>query len=107
MLGRPIVNDALESIDMARKEYRNLAEECKKDPVLAPEALYNEAVATEALAVRNPRHLDEALRLYHSLAIAHPDSARGKQAEARAKEIEGNRPRVEVTAPTKPPSCNK
>ncbi|MCI0465186.1 MAG: hypothetical protein L0Z62_50330 [Gemmataceae bacterium] len=102
---------ASKNIQQAREWYAKLAEECKDDPVWGAEALYNQAVAEEALAAVSvdrlvptepfapspEKHLDAALELYKEVATTYKDSAHGKDAQKRADELadkEGARLRI-------------
>jgi rubrerythrin len=87
-------SQAAKNIERAKELYEELAQDAKDDPVLAPEALYNQAVAEETLAAwskdlrHDPeKHLDKALELYRDVAEKHKDSAHGKDAEKRAAEL--------------------
>ncbi|HYT91208.1 MAG TPA: tetratricopeptide repeat protein [Gemmataceae bacterium] len=78
----------LKKITLAKEAYRRLAEECKDDPILGPEALYNIAVAEEASAVREPtKHLEAARDAYKRVVEKFPDSALAKHAKQRAEEL--------------------
>jgi hypothetical protein len=79
---------ALKNIEKAKAEYARLAEECKEDPVLGPEALYQIAVAEETFAVQNPEvYLKKAREAYQKVAQRFPNSAHGKSAAQRAEEL--------------------
>jgi hypothetical protein len=62
-LGSQLGPQALGRIKDARESYKKLLEEVKNDPILAPEAMYCIALATEALAAEdpNPNLLKQAL----------------------------------------------
>jgi len=89
---------ALQNIRKAQEEFTLLAEECKDDPVLAPQALYCAATAEEAQTVSDAKRLASALQLYKDLADRFPESAHGKAAAERVKflEVEANRTEVEA-----------
>jgi hypothetical protein len=79
---------ALQRVKKAQQEYRELAEECKDDPVLGPEALYNIAVAEEAHAIKDQeKHLKAALAAYREVVERYPNSAHAKSAKQRADEL--------------------
>lgn len=81
---------AYRNLNIAKRVYTDLMEECKDDPVWEPEALYHLAVIEETLAAYDRDHLKEAQKLYAGLAN-HPkyqDSAYGQMARERAKLLE-------------------
>jgi hypothetical protein len=80
---------ALENVSNAQEMYRKLATDCKDDPVLGPEALYQIAVAEETLAIRDDpkEHLDRAKAAYEEVVAKFPKTARAKDAEQRAKDL--------------------
>lgn len=79
---------ALKNLDVARGMYQELATEVASDPVWEPEALYHLAVIEETLAVQNRDKLTAAQKMYKDLADKHKDSAYGKLAADRAKQLE-------------------
>jgi hypothetical protein len=90
---------ALDALDIAEKRYRQLAEECKDDPVWEPEALYAIAIIEESRAVHaetRDKHLEKALAMYKKLANEHKDSAHGKTARKRAQILEDKEKSKEV-----------
>src|SRR5262245_60675949 len=89
---------ALKNIRDAKEEFEKLAEECKDDPVLAPQALYCAAAAEEAQTFTDRAHLERALKMYKDLAERYPDSAQGKEAAARAKFLEVPENQAQVRA---------
>lgn len=81
---------AYRNLNISKKLYTDLMEECQNDPVWEPEALYHLAVIEETLAAYDRDHLKEAQKLYAGLAN-HPkyqDSAYGHLARERAKLLE-------------------
>jgi hypothetical protein len=91
---------AMETINVAQKEYRALAEETKDDPVWGPEALYGVAVAEETLAVE-AKDVEEQLRKaqnrYKDVVDKFPTSARGKAAKKRLEDLKDNDRWIEIT----------
>ena len=94
---------AMEDLEEARTLYERLIPECGDDPLLKQEALFGAAQAEEAL-VGVPKDgntetslgsLDKAAKLYGQLAKEAPDSFLGKQAAARAKQLEENKADVQ------------
>jgi len=83
--------EAVKNIKTAREKYEQLLPNVKDDPVLAPEARYDIAVAEESLAADprgDPRtHLNAAKELYSAVARDYPKSAHAKDAEKRAKQL--------------------
>jgi hypothetical protein len=94
-LANPQSMKALESISRAEVLFKDLAEECKDDPVLGPEAAYALAVIEETRAVGGRPFLDKALTMYKGVQSKYKDSAAGKAAGERAQYIEKNRAAVE------------
>lgn len=86
-LGSQLAPQALEQIKSAREEYEKLYKEVKNDPVLAPEALYCIAVATETLAVEDRNLLKDARTRYNQVVEEFPKSAYAAKAEMRLKEF--------------------
>lgn len=94
--------NAIERLEKARKLYLELAKECADDALLTQEAMFGAAKAEEAL-VGVPKEgsdessgsLSKALELYNQLAQKYGDSFLGKEAAARAKQIEANRADIE------------
>jgi len=78
------------TIEVAEKELAKLYEEDKSDPILAPEALYNAAVAQEALAIKDLAKLKEAKKTFKELVEKFPDSARAGFAKKRLDEWYNN-----------------
>jgi hypothetical protein len=79
--------EALESLKKARKTYDGLAEECDGDPYWEPQALMAIAKITETLAVEDYDNLEKARGQYADLVKKYGDSAQGKEAQARLKEL--------------------
>jgi hypothetical protein len=88
-------NIALENIAQAEKSFAQLAEECKDDPVLVPEAEYALAVIEESRAVMDREFLDKAISRYKAVESKHKESAAGKAAGQRARYLADNRGPVE------------
>lgn len=86
---------ALANIKEAEKEFIALSEDCKDDPILAPEAAYALAVIEETKTVEDRAYLDKAIARYKSVASKFKDSAAGKAAAQRADYLEKNRVPVE------------
>jgi hypothetical protein len=86
---------ALLRLKAAEKYYEQFGEECKDDPILAPEAAYALAVIEESKTVENRDFLDKALARYRGVASRFRDSAAGKAAQQRVDYIEKNRGSVE------------
>lgn len=78
------------NINLAKRLYLDLREECKDDQVWEPEALYHLAVIEETLAAYDRDHLKEAQKLYNDLAshAKYQDSAYGQMARERGKLLE-------------------
>jgi hypothetical protein len=86
LLTRPL--EAVRNIKEAKRLYEALLPEVKDDPVLGPEVRYNLAVAEESLAVEDPdSYLEKATKLYKAVVDEYPNSAHGKQAQARLKQL--------------------
>jgi tetratricopeptide (TPR) repeat protein len=95
--------EAVETLRRTKQEYRELADEVKDDPVLAPEAWYTLAVVEETLAAaggpsERVQQLDEALKLFRKVANDYPNSARAKAARQRADELSNDDRRREIGA---------
>ena len=86
----------LGSLDDLKTDYEELAKQAKEDPVLLPEALYAIAVIDEVHAVRNRKHLDDALASYQAVVAKHKDSAFGKLAVDRIEILEDAAKKAEV-----------
>ncbi len=93
LIGNP--QRALVNLKESEKEFLNLSEDCKDDPILAPEAAYALAVIEESKTVEDRANLDKAILRYKSLASRFKDSAAGKAAAQRADYLEKNRGPVE------------
>jgi hypothetical protein len=78
-------------IQEAGRYYSILAEECKDDPVLAPQALLGKAVVEETMAVQHVDHLKEAKKYYEMIVEKHKDSAEAKFAEGRLEWLKGGK----------------
>jgi hypothetical protein len=89
-------DNAMRMLDGLVKEYRELADSCKGDPVFEPEALYAMAVIEETRAIQDRRQLDVALQKYKDLAKDHPKSAHGIEAAKRVEVLEDPRKRAEI-----------
>lgn len=91
--------NALESLEEARRLYRQLATESQDVPLLAQEALMGAATAEEALigvpqeknAEESRGNLDQAIADYEKLASSYPDSSQGKAARKRADDLREHR----------------
>jgi hypothetical protein len=88
LAGQPTL--ALKSINNAERQFKELHEECKDDPVLGPEAAYALAVIEEARAVEDRNNLDKAKQAYQDVANRYKASAAGRAAGERAKYLEDN-----------------
>lgn len=80
---------AMSVLEHAEADYKKLAEECKSDPVLYPEALYALAVIEETRAIESRDHLDTALEKYKEVVKANKESAfadLGAEADRRSRE---------------------
>jgi len=86
---------ALDSITNAEKTFAALGEECKDDPVLAPESAYALAVIEESRAVEDRANLDKAIARYKAVQSKYKDSAAAKAAAERVDYLEKNRGPVE------------
>jgi tetratricopeptide (TPR) repeat protein len=91
---------AIQSLEEARRLYKELAQECIDNTVLRQEALLGLARAEEALvgipkednAEDSRGDLDQALKDYEQyLTIANPDSVVGKDVKKHVEELEKNR----------------
>jgi hypothetical protein len=72
-----------EKLQTAQKTFADLREECEGDPVLVPEAMYGEALAEEALALEDRKHLDRAIDSYKEIVEKHSKSVYATLAEKR------------------------
>lgn len=88
---------AKEKLQDAKNMYAELRDECEDDPVLAPEAMYGQALAEEALAIEDRKHLDRAIDYFKELVEKHPKSAYGKLAEKRLEILNDPDTRREVS----------
>ena len=106
-LAGPILDDrrkAAKDLEDARDAYRDLAKETSGDATLAEESLMNVAKAEETLAAvpkadnesEMRGSLAQAVALYQDVAKRFPESFLGKQAAARAKEIDDHRTQFEA-----------
>lgn len=95
---------ALSSIKAAGQVYKNLAEECKGDAILEPQAMLGQAVCEESLAVQDRKHLSNAKKLYEALTTheneKYKDSAEAKYAAERLKAIKAGTPEGEKLSET-------
>jgi hypothetical protein len=73
----------MELFKILDREYKDLAETCKDDPLFEAQALLGQAVVVECWAVQDRVHLDKSKRLYEELADKHPTLAEGKFARER------------------------
>jgi hypothetical protein len=86
---------ALVNIKDSEKDFAILSEDCKDDPILAPEAGYAMAVIEETKTVEDRASLDKAIARYKTVASKYKDSAAGRAAAQRADYLEKNRSSVE------------
>jgi hypothetical protein len=93
LIGNPA--RALINIKESEKEFVVLSEDCKDDPILAPEAAYALAVIEESKTVEDRASLDKAIGRYKGVASKYKDSAAGKAAAQRADYLVKNRASVE------------
>jgi hypothetical protein len=75
--------EAVANIFRAELQYEDLYKESKDDPILGPQALYNMAVAQEALAVYEPKFLDTAKSTFETVLNTHNDSVYARKAKER------------------------
>jgi hypothetical protein len=73
----------IELFKILDKEYKELAETCKDDPLFEAQALLGRAVVVESWAVQDASHLDRAKKLYEELADKHSTTAEGRFAKER------------------------
>jgi hypothetical protein len=81
------MKQALKDLKEARTKYETLAEDVQGDPFREPQALLAIAKIVETLTLEDDAHLDKARRLYEQLAEKYPNSAQGKEAAQRAKQL--------------------
>lgn len=74
---------SVQLIQKSKADYQKLLDEVKEDPVLGAEALYNIAVAEEALAAENLKSLDAARETYKRVKEEYKDSAFAELAKQR------------------------
>lgn len=86
-----------EKLQTAKRLYGELRDECEGDPVLVPEAMYGQALAEEALAIEDRKHLDAAIESYKDVVDKHPKSAYAKLAEKRLEILNDPAKRDEVS----------
>lgn len=82
----------------AEERFGELYKENKDDPVLGPQALYNMAVAQEALAIYEPKLLDVAKDTYESVVTLHGESVYAQKANERLKDYKDERKLNELRA---------
>jgi hypothetical protein len=88
------------NLQMVQREYLSLAEQMESDKVLAAEARYAAALIEESLAAtestvpERAKRLNDAIELYDKLGKESQETARGKQAAARASYLEKNKTEV-------------
>jgi hypothetical protein len=73
----------MELFKVVEKEYRDLAENCKDDPLFEAQAMLGQAVVVESWAVQDRSHLERAKTLYDALVQKHGAMAEGKFAKER------------------------
>ncbi|MCC6420155.1 MAG: hypothetical protein IT429_18120 [Gemmataceae bacterium] len=91
---------AMAHIESAQKQYRELHDELKDNPILASEALYHVAVAEETLAAGGfgpqqlrpdlsaiEKRLEAALKLYKEVETTYPKSAHAQEARKRIEAL--------------------
>jgi hypothetical protein len=83
----------LEELD---KSYGVLANRCKDDKVLLPEALFAQAVIKETLILKDADNWQAARDAYKELATNHKDTAFGKEARKRLEILENKDNRDEL-----------
>ena len=81
---------SLQNLEKAGEKYKELAEECKDDKVLEPQAMLGRAVVEETLAVQNRKHLEKAKGFYEAVVEKHPKSAEGKYAQQRLDRLKAS-----------------
>lgn len=84
---------SLQSLKRAGEMYKELAEECKDDKVLEPQAMLGRAVVEETLAVQSLKHLKTATTLYEEVIAKHDKSAEAKYAQQRLDRLKANKGR--------------
>jgi hypothetical protein len=87
---------ALENIETASKEYLDLADEFKDDPVWGPQALMGVAKSTEAKAAKDLRNLKKAEASYADVAKNYPDSAQAREATAMLDKLQNAKARARI-----------
>lgn len=88
--------EAIKSLESARKQFTELASDVASDPLLGPEALMGQARAEEVLAGvpkdNNPKEgrgdLKTAMAVFQAVIKKFPDSAEAKTAKERLKHFE-------------------
>jgi hypothetical protein len=88
--------EALKGLDSLDEIYGKLAEECKDDKVLLPEALFARAVIAETRIIKPEENWQAALDAYKVVADNHKDSALGKKAQKRVDILSNKDKRDEV-----------
>jgi hypothetical protein len=87
------VLDVLERLDL---QYERMAEQCKNDKVLLPEALYARAVIAETRIMKDDENWKAALDAYNVVANNHKDTAFGKLAAKRAEILNNQEKRNKI-----------
>lgn len=87
---------ALDNLDILKKQYEELAKVCKDDKVLLPEALFAQAVIEETRILKNDDNWKAALAAYKEVADSHPESAYGKIARKRVEILDNKDKRDSV-----------
>jgi hypothetical protein len=88
LLGSPDLQDiALKNLEIMQARYSDLVKMYAEDPEWQAEAKYGLAVATEGLAAKDPKNLEEAKRTYEELAKGSPNTGFGVLAARRLEQL--------------------
>jgi len=74
---------AMELFKILEKEYKDIADSCKDEPLYEAQAMLGRAIVAESSAVQDRSHLDRAKKFYEELAEKHATTAEGKYAKDR------------------------
>ncbi len=92
---------AMQMLKTSGDLYRELAEECKDDPLFEPQALLGIAVVEETKTLQDPAHLDKAHEAYKAVLGAdnkYKDTIEGKYAKERIELLKDAKKRAEIAA---------
>jgi hypothetical protein len=87
---------SIELFKLLDKEYKDLAEICKDDPLFESQAMLGRAVVVECWAVQDQANLDRAKKLYEELVDKHADSAQAKYAKTRLEHLKDGKKMAET-----------